>query len=605
MQNAKAFLSSVTHQPGVYQMLGEDGKILYIGKARDLKKRLASYFSGRAKDIKTQALLKHVKDVTITITHSENEALILECNLIKKHQPHYNVLFRDDKSYPYIHVTTEKKYPRIDFYRGNKKSGGKFFGPYPDTTAVRETINLIQKIFRIRTCTDSFFSARLRPCLLYQIGRCTGPCTKMISEEDYQNSVKFAVLFLQGENKQLLNELTQKMEDASQTLNYELAAKLRDQISKLRQIQERQYVDAPQGDVDVIGMATASGMACIQLLVIRGGRILGSRSFFPSIPAHSTHAEIVTSFITQHYLVAATDMPKEILLDEKFPERDWLANALSERAKHKVGIACQVRGERRKWLEIAKNSAKQSIASHLYVKTHLKERFTTLQKVLDLKAMPKRIECFDISHTMGEETVGSCVVFDINGPVKSDYRRFNIKDIIPGDDPAAMRQAIMRRYKRAQTEESVLPDILLIDGGLPQLSSAQKVLAELNMNSILLLGVAKGVTRKPGFETLYLVDQPPLHLSPDSSALHLIQQVRDEAHRFAITGHRQRRDKKRKTSVLEAIPGIGPKRRRELLRYFGGIQAINRASLAELEKVPGMSRSLAERLFAALHNVMV
>lgn len=600
MENTKAFLDSLTHQPGVYQMLGEEGTILYVGKARNLKNRLSSYFSKSSKDIKTQALLKHVKDVTITITRTENEALLLECNLIKKHQPRYNVLFRDDKSYPYILVTTEQAYPRIDFYRGNKKRSGEFFGPYPNATAVRETINLIQKIFRIRTCTDSFFAARLRPCLLYQIGRCSGPCTKMIAEEEYQNSVRFAVLFLQGKNEQLLDELTKRMEVASHKLEYELAAKLRDQIAKLRTLHERQYVSAEHGDADIIGLSIASGMVCIQLLVIRGGRILGSRSLFPSTPAHSSPAEIITSFVTQHYLDVTQDIPKEIIMEEPLPDSEWLENALTERAKHKVSIASRVRGERKKWLDIANNSAKQSVASQLSVKTHYKERFATLQTVLDLKKMPKRIECFDISHSMGEETVGSCVVFDINGPVKSDYRRFNIKNITPGDDPAAMRQAITRRYKRVQTEEGVMPDVLLIDGGATQLAAAQRVLSELEINSILLLGVAKGVTRKPGFETLYLLDQPPLHLPPDSSALHLIQQVRDEAHRFAITGHRLRRDKKRKASTLEEIPGIGPKRRRELLRYFGGIQAIKRASLDELEKVPGISRSLAKRLFAAL-----
>ena len=602
MDNIKAFLSSLTHHPGVYQMLGDNGKVLYVGKARDLKKRVSSYFSSRSQDIKTQALLKHVKNITITVTHSENEALLLECNLIKKHLPHYNVLFRDDKSYPYILMTTEQTYPRIDLYRGNKKRSGQFFGPYPDATAVRKTINLIQKIFRLRSCSDSFFAARLRPCLLYQIGRCTGPCTKMISEDDYQENVRHAVLFLQGENQQLLDELTSQMELAAKLLNYELAAKLRDQITRLRQIQEKQYVSAAQGEVDVIGMMESSGTVCLQLLIIRGGRILGSRAFFPSIPVHSTTEEVLASFISQHYLDAAEDMPKEIILNSRLAESSWLANALSERAKHKVILTAGVRGERKKWLEIANNSAKQSIASQLYVKQNLKERFSALQTVLDLKSIPHRLECFDISHSMGEATVGSCVVFDNNGPLKSDYRRFNITDITPGDDPAAMRQAIMRRYKRVQSEEGKYPDILVIDGGAVQLSVAYKVLNELNVHSVLLMGVSKGEGRKPGLETLHFIDQPPIHLPADSPALHLIQQIRDEAHRFAITGHRLRRDKKRTTSSLELIPGIGPKRRRELLRYFGGIQSINRASLDELEKVPGMSRSLAERLFAALHK---
>lgn len=447
-----------------------------------------------------------------------------------------------------------------------------------------------------------FFAARLRPCLLYQIGRCTAPCTRLISEEDYQENVRHAVLFLQGENQQLFDELTAEMELAAKLLNYELAGKLRDQIIRLRQIQEKQYASAPQGDVDVIGMIESSGTVCVQLLIIRGGRILGSKAFFPSIPLHSTREEVLTSFISQHYLDAAEETPKEIILNNRLAESSWLANALSERANHKVILTAGVRGERKKWLDIANNSAKQSIASQLYVKQNLKERFSALQTVLDLKTIPQRLECFDISHSMGEATVGSCVVFDNNGPLKSDYRRFNITEITPGDDPAAMRQAIMRRYKRVQSEEGRYPDILIVDGGAVQLSVAHKVLSELNIDSILLLGVSKGEGRKPGLETLHFIDQPPIHLSIDSPALHLIQQIRDEAHRFAITGHRQRRDKKRTTSSLEAIPGIGPKRRRELLRYFGGIQAINRASLDELEKVPGMSRLLAERLFAALHK---
>ncbi|MHB1947746.1 MAG: excinuclease ABC subunit UvrC [Gammaproteobacteria bacterium] len=608
MLNIKAFLSSLPNQPGVYQMLGTNGEILYVGKARDLKKRVSSYFLKSNPDLKTQALMKHVVDINVTITHSENDALLLECNLIKKHKPHYNVIFRDDKSYPYILITKEK-FPRIDLYRGAKKGEGMYFGPYPSASAVRETIHVIQKLFQLRTCSDGFFTSRQRPCLQHQIGRCSGPCGDLISPAEYQRNVQHTVLFLQGKSQLLIEELTKRMEHFAKELNFEAAANIRDQILKLRQIQANQYVSGGHGEVDVIGFATSAGMACIQLLIIRGGRILGSRAYYPSDRAGSSPEEVIISFIAQHYLGAEKnrhEIPKEIILGMDLSEAAWLSNALSDQSGHKVALAMNVRGERNKWLEIANTSAKQSLASRLLDKGHTKERFDALQKILNLKQLPKRIECFDISHSMGEETVGSCVVFNINGPAKSDYRRFNITGITPGDDFAAMQQVLSRRFKRQTTEQEKMPDILLIDGGKPQLSAAQKALLDLNVKDILLIGVAKGVTRKPGFETLYIVpDESPIHLPPDSPALHLIQQIRDEAHRFAITGHRNRRDKKRVTSTLEAIPGIGAKRRRELLRYFGGIQAINRASLEELAKVPGISQSLAERIFTALHDVTI
>jgi len=602
MQNVKSFLNNLTHQPGVYQMLNGKGEVIYVGKARDLKKRLTSYFANRQKDVKTTALMKHVENVDITVTNNENEALLLEWNLIKKHKPHYNVLFRDDKSYPYILITDEHPYPRIDFYRGSRNRRGIFFGPFPNVTAVRETIQLIQRIFLLRTCNDHFFTSRTRPCLQHQIGRCSGSCAGLISPEEYQQNVQHAVLFLQGKNQQILTELNEKMEHAAQQLSYELAAKFRDQIAKIREIQARQYVSSEHGDADVIGLAMAAGVSCVQLLMIRGGRILGSRAYFPKSPLNVTREEVLSSFIAQHYLNTTHELPKEIILSHALPEEAWLASALSTQAKHKVVLSSGVRSERKKWLEMANNSAQQSLSSQLVGKSNTQERNKALQATLQLEKPPHTIECFDISHSMGEATVGSCVVFNKNGPVKSDYRRFNITDITPGDDIAAMRQALLRRYKHLQAEQARLPDVLLIDGGVPQLNAAKKVLAELDISEILLVGVAKGVTRKPGFETLHFIDKPPIHLPPDSLALHFIQQIRDEAHRFAITAHRLRRDKKRVTSSLELIPGVGAKRRRELLRYFGGIQAINRASLEEIAKVPGISQALAQRIFAALHN---
>lgn len=607
MQNIKTFLETLPGFPGVYQMLSEKGQVLYVGKARNLKKRVSSYFSSKQQDIKTQALLKHVHNIDITVTRSENEALLLECNLIKKHKPHYNVLFRDDKSYPYILITQDHPFPRIDFYRGNKRRGGLYFGPYPSAASVRETIQLIQKLFHLRTCTDHFFKTRTRPCLLYQIDRCTGPCVDLISKEKYDENIQLAILFLQGKNQRIIEELNKKMEIASKSLDYELAAKYRDQVLNLRDIQERQYVSSAHGDADVIGLAISSGIACIQLLIIRHGRILGSRSYFPLMPAESTNEEIVSSFIVQHYLgQKEQEIPREIILDIELPDTHWLESALSEQGKHKVELAYRVRSERKKWLETATTSAKQAVTSQVVSKSNMQERFATLKTALNLGDVPTRLECFDISHMMGEETVASCVVFDSNGPLKSDYRRFNISGITPGDDIAAMKQALSRRYKRAQTEAGKLPDILFIDGGKAQLNAALLIMEELGIHEgITLVGIAKGVTRKPGFETLIIPGREPMHLSPDSHALHLIQHIRDEAHRFAITAHRTRRDKKRQTSTLETIPGIGAKRRRELLRYFGGIQAINHASLDEIAKVPGISRSLAERIFEALHDVSV
>ncbi len=606
MLDIKSFLSNVTHQPGVYQMLDQNDHIIYIGKARDLKKRLSSYFSKQQKDNKTHALLQHVKKIDIIVTHTENEALILECNLIKKYKPHYNILFRDDKSYPYILLTDDQPYPRIDFYRGNKKRGGVFFGPFPNSRAVRETINLIEKLFKIRNCSNHFFAGRTRPCMQYQIGRCTGPCVGLISPEEYNQHVRHAILFLQGKNDLVVSELTKKMDEASRQLQFEIAADIRDQIAKLRDIQARQYVSTEHGDADVIGLAVTAGLVCIQLFIIRGGRILGSRAYFPNISITSSHEEILTSFITQHYLSAnhsPEEIPKEIILEIALSEQDWLENVLREQANHKVVLSANVRSERKKWLDMATSNAQQSLTTQLVNKANAHERFDALQALLQLGKTPVSIECFDISHTMGEATVASCVVFNRDGAVKSDYRRFNISDIVPGDDTAAMRQAITRRYKRLQSEEAILPDILLIDGGKPQLNAAKAVLKELDIPTIFLIGVAKGVTRKPGFETLHFIERTAIHLSPDSLALHLIQQIRDEAHRFAITGHRARRDKKRVTSVLETIPGIGTKRRRELLHYFGGIQALKRASVEELARVPGISQALAQRIFMAVHQV--
>lgn len=604
MQNIKHFLMNLSHQPGVYQMLGEKGEVLYVGKAKNLKKRLASYFSNKVKDPKTLSLVEQIKDIDFTVTHNENQAVLLECNLIKKHKPRYNILLRDDKSYPYIFIS-EHPYPRIDIYRGPRKKNGLYFGPYPDSSAVRETISLLQKIFLIRTCRDTYFAARIRPCLLYQIGRCSGPCVDLVAKPDYKHSVQLAILFLEGKSDEVINELQSRMEVAANELNYELATLYRDQISRLRQIQDKQYVNVREGNADVIGFAASAGMVCLQLLSLRGGQVEGSRSYFPRIPVHSSREEIISAFITQHYLHDKShieSIPRQIIIETAIPEQTLIASVLSEQAGYKVEVMQPVRGEKKKWLTMATNSVKQALAAHLFIKSNISERALALQQTLGLPNIPERIECFDISHSMGEATVASCVVFDKNGPLKSDYRRYNIEGITPGDDVAAMYQVLSRRFKHLQKDKIRLPDLVFIDGGKTQLAAAKKVMAELHIHEVLLIGVSKGPDRKPGYESLHVDNNPPVHLPADSLALHFIQQIRDEAHRFAITGHRHKRDKTRRQSSLELIPGIGSKRRRELLRYFGGIQGVAHASLDELSKVPGISRSLAERIFAALHD---
>jgi len=585
-------------------MLDDSGNIIYVGKAKNLKKRVSSYFSGRAQDLKTQALVKQIDDIVITVTNTENEAVLLECNLIKTHRPRYNVLLRDDKSFPYISLS-HHVYPRIDSYRGPRKKNAMYFGPYPNSMAVRETINLLQKIFKIRTCRDAYFAARTRPCLLYQINRCTAPCVDYISREAYGDTVKLAILFLQGKSDQVIHRLQEQMTQASSAMNFELAADFRDQIGRLRQIQEKQYISNAAGNADVIGFAAQAGIVCLQLLTIRAGQILGSQTCYPAVPMDSSREEIFAAFLTQYYLGSAAtpeSIPRLIVLESAENDGGMLENALSELSGHKVEIHCPVRGEKKKWLAMAAASARESLAAHLLGKTNMLDRMQALQNELGLEQLPKRIECFDISHSMGESTVASCVVFNREGPSRRDYRRFNITNITPGDDVAAMHQVILRRFRRLQKDDAVMPDVMLIDGGKTQLAAAHQAMTEAGVTSVLLVGVSKGPGRKPGFESIHRLNCAPRHLPATATALHLIQQIRDEAHRFAITGHRARRGKAQTQSILEAIPGIGAKRRRELLRYFGGIQGMAYASLDELLKVPGISQSLAERIFAVLHD---
>lgn len=605
LRNLDSFLANLTPLPGVYQMLDVKGEVIYVGKAKNLKKRVSSYFSKQAKDPKTELLVKHIDRIDITVTSTENEAVILECNLIKKHRPRYNVLLRDDKSYPYIALTTSHPYPRIESYRGARKKGDLSFGPYPSGLAVRETIQLLQKIFKIRTCTHGYFSTRSRPCLLYQIGRCTAPCVDYVTAAEYAEQVALAAQFLQGKGNEVIDVLVAQMEKASSALEFEEASLIRDQISRLRQIQDKQYVSLAAGHADLIGVAVSAGVACIQLLTVREGQVVTSRTYFPTIPANASLEEIISAFISQHYLVGEShraSIPRELITAMPTPDDDMLADALSAAAGRAVQLHTPQRGEKVKWREMATQSAEQSLNAHLLGHANMRARLQALCEVLGLKKAPHRMTCFDISHTMGEATTASCVVFDAEGPVKSEYRRFNIEGITPGDDVAAMHAALTRRFKRVKRGEVALPDIVFIDGGMTQLKAANEVMQALELPGILLVGVSKGPGRKAGFERLHRLDRPAVHLPSDSLALHLIQHIRDEAHRFAIAGHRARRDRARRTSVLETIPGIGAARRRDLLRYFGGIQGVAHASLDELLKVAGISRPLAERIFAAFHD---
>jgi excinuclease ABC subunit C len=603
--DAKAFLKTLPSSPGIYQMFSKTSEVLYVGKARNLKQRVTSYFGKQPAHSKTAALVKQINHIDVIVTQTENEALLLENTLIKKLKPRYNILFRDDKSYPYIFISDHADYPRLDFHRGTKHEKGQYFGPFPSATAVRETLSLLQKIFKIRQCQDPFFRSRSRPCLQYYIKRCTAPCVGFIQPAAYLQDVKNAKLFLAGKNKQVITDLAKQMEKAANDLEFERASHYRDQITHLRHVQERQHVYQEGGDTDVIAAIHRQGMTCVEVLFIRGGHLLGHKAYFPNVSLPWGEDEILSRFIEQYYLSSAIhkEIPRQIIVNSAVPDRAWLESVLSEQVKHPVSILHKVRGSRAAWLQMALRNAEQAVKTHLADKAHMYDRFAALQTALNLDVMPTRLECFDISHTLGEATVGSCVVFDSQGPLKSDYRRFNITGITPGDDYAALRDALSRRYTHVKETDGKLPDILFIDGGKGQLHQAENVLTELQVSGVLLVGISKGPARKAGLELLHLVGQAhPISLPSDSLALHLIQQIRDEAHRFAITAHRERRGKARTHSRLENIPGVGAKRRRELLRHFGGLQEVRAASVAALAEVPGISQALAEKIHAALNE---
>ncbi|TFH92742.1 excinuclease ABC subunit UvrC [Vibrio ouci] len=603
--DSASFLKTVTNQPGVYRMYNAEAVVIYVGKAKDLKKRLSSYFRVKVDSEKTRALVSNIDKIDVTVTHTETEALILEHNYIKQYLPKYNVLLRDDKSYPYIFVSGHK-HPRLSMHRGAKKRKGEYFGPYPDSGAVRETLHLLQKIFPVRQCEDTVYSNRTRPCLMYQIGRCAAPCvSSVISDQEYAELVDLVRLFLQGKDQQVLSSLVEKMEQASQSLRFEQAAKFRDQIQAIRRVQEQQFVsEDSMDDMDVLGFAQENGIACIHILMIRQGKVLGSRSHFPKIPNSTTSQEVFYSFLSQYYLShnEARTVPTRIILNSGLvDETKSLEEALSEIAGRRVQFHVNPTGTRGRYLKLSNTNALTAITTKINHKMTISQRFKELRELLDMESIT-RMECFDISHTMGESTIASCVVFNQEGPVKQEYRRYNISGITGGDDYAAMGQALERRYSK-QLEVEKIPDIVFIDGGKGQLNRAHEIISQYWGDwpkRPHLIGIAKGVTRKPGLETLITVEGDEFNLPSDAPALHLMQHIRDESHNHAIAGHRAKRGKTRRTSALEGIEGVGPKRRQALLKYMGGLQELKRASVEEIAKVPGISFSLAENIYQAL-----
>jgi excinuclease ABC subunit C len=598
----KAFLKQLTTRPGIYQMYDAENVLLYVGKAKNLKNRVASYFRASGLNTKTILLVSKISDIQVTVTSTETDALLLEHNLIKQHKPYYNILLKDDKSYPYIFVSSEEDFPRIAIHRGAKRKKGHYYGPYPSAGAVRESLHFLQKVFQVRQCEDSYFKNRSRPCLQFQIGRCSGPCVGKVSGADYNLQVERTVLFLNGKSQRLMSDLADDMEEASKGLDFEKAAEYRDQISHLQHVQSDQSIEGVRGDLDIVCAALQAGKACVQVLFVRAGRVLGSKSYFPILQLEITTAEVISGFLPQFY-IGSHDLPSEIIVNAMPEDGEVIQQAFSDYAHRKVKLLSQVRSNKARWKKLAAQTAEQNLLARLAERNTSTQRLRELQEVLELDTLPTRMECFDISHSSGEATVASCVVFDNEGPRKSDYRKFNIEGIIGGDDYAAMEQALTRRFKRLKQGEGKSPDILFIDGGKGQVGQATAVLDKLGLTGIEVIGVAKGEGRKAGLETLIMAStDEKINLPSSSPALHLVQHIRDEAHRFAISAHRMQRDKRRKTSVMELIPGVGVKRRRELLRFFGGLQGIQGASVDELKKVPTINAKLALDIYEYFHN---
>ena len=604
----KAILASLTNLPGVYKMLGANGELLYVGKAKNLKNRVSSYFVKTIDHPKTRALVARIVHIETIVVRSETEALLLEQNLIKEHRPPYNIMLRDDKSYLYVFVSSDKPFPRLAAGRGKgQHQQGRFFGPYPSATSARETMLVLQKLFMIRQCDNNFFAQRKRPCLQYQIKRCRAPCVGLVSREDYAQDVAHTIRFLKGDTRELNQELVTNMERAAEELRFEEAVFYRDRVGLLREVQAQQAVYKVKGEADILAIAQQAGVICVQVMNVRNGRMLGGKAFFPDLASAyqdtDTNSQIseteqlgfmLSEFMASFYFQFADELPEELIVNVALPDATSLEQGLKQHFDQRLQIKNKVRETRAEWLELAVMNAENALHAKLANHLELRERFAILQRLVERSI--DRIECFDISHTMGEATVASCVVFDQGGARKRDYRQFDIKDITPGDDYAAMRQALTRRYKK-----NPLPDLLLIDGGKGQLNMAIDVMVDLGLEAFM-IGVSKGEGRKPGLETLHFTDGHKIQLEGDNKALHLIQQIRDEAHRFAITKHRAKRDKKRGGSVLEVIPGLGPKRRRDLLTHFGGIQGVLKASEHDLGLVSGFGKSLARMVYKVLHE---
>ncbi|MFU1599706.1 excinuclease ABC subunit UvrC [Alteromonas macleodii] len=601
--DSAAFLKNLTSQPGVYRMYNSQEEVIYVGKAKNLKKRVSSYFRSNLDSAKTRSLVSQIANMDVTVVNSETEAFLLENNFIKKYKPRYNVVMRDDKSYPFIFLS-DHEHPRLSFHRGPQKKKGEYFGPYPSAWSVRESLRSMQRIFPVRQCEDSYYRARSRPCLQYQMQRCSAPCVEgYVSDEEYKEQVNFARLFLKGKNQQVIGGLVEKMEAASEALNFEAAARYRDQINALRKVQERQWVAGTQDEMDVFGFAFKGNMACIQVMFIREGQLLGSKAYFPKVPNTADEQEVFESFFLQFYLAGNKVIPKQIVLSNTLTDENAIADVLASEAGHKVQFFKGAREEKRKYLQLAQSNAQTALDAQYSQQKSVFARYLDLEAALEVDTPIQRMECFDISHTSGQQTVASCVVFNREGPHKSDYRRYNIEGITPGDDYAAMAQALKRRYKSVK-EVQKIPDLLLIDGGKGQLAQAEAFFEDWpHDKKPMLLGVAKGTTRKPGLETLILAgSHQVLPMDSHSPGLHLIQHIRDESHRFAITGHRNRRQKVKTTSSLESIPGIGAKRRQTLLKFMGGLQGLKKASKDEISNVPGISPELAETIYDHLHQ---
>ncbi|MDP1574918.1 MAG: excinuclease ABC subunit UvrC [Coxiellaceae bacterium] len=593
-------LQNLPNKPGVYRFFDNHQKIIYVGKAKDLKKRVSQYFQKKTQDKKTAALVEKIADIQITITENENQALLLELNLIKAHRPKYNILLRDDKSYPFLFLS-EEAFPRLDYHRGARKEKGRYFGPYPNAGSVRDNLALIQKLFQLRQCSSIFFKNRSRPCLQYQIGRCTAPCVNYVSKENYQLQVKDAIDFLSGKNKTVMASIENRMIEASEKMNYENAAHLRDLLIRLRKLQAQQFVIGEKGNIDIFGLAEKLGEMCIAVVSVRHGNLLGHKTFFPRLPENSTREEVLSAFIPQYYCntLRGHDSVDWIVSNEKIADRAWIEKCLQEQWQSKVSITARQMPAFREWQSIALNNAEQALLQHQSDKNQLIEKWESFQTMLGLPNKPERVECFDISHTMGEATKASCVVFGEQGAIKKLYRQFTIENITPGDDYAAMTQALTRRYTHLKMHNLSLPDVIIIDGGKGQLTMAIEVMESLQISGVILLGVAKGPTRKAGLEKIIL-DNKAIELPQESPARFLIQQIRDEAHRFAITAHRKMRGKNRLQSVLDTIAGVGGERKKALLHYFGGLSELKKASAAEISKVKGVSRDLAKRIYDAL-----